>query len=83
MSEGISVFTQSNCIYCENQLNWMNENNINYEEKNIDEPKNFEEFISLNRNGTPLTVIKEGKENVQFIVGFNLKKLQFLLKKSM
>lgn len=71
----IIVFSNSNCRFCLQQKEWMSENKITFQEKNIINPEHYEEFLKHNVQGVPLTIIKSG-DRVQKIRGFNEKELK-------
>lgn len=52
------------CIHCENAKRWLNENNIEYEFKNVDESVNKNYLMNLDVQSIPFFQVKrEGKED--------------------
>lgn len=53
------------CVHCRNAKRWMDDNDINYEFKVVEEPTNKDFLMELNVKGIPfIQVKKEGKEAV-------------------
>lgn len=72
----IIVYSQSHCGYCVKQKEFLIENRIEFEERDINQNKEyFDEFKSLGGFGTPFTVKKENGEIVSKISGFIKDKL--------
>ncbi|MDZ3957037.1 glutaredoxin family protein [Bacillus thuringiensis] len=75
----IVVYSHSNCIYCNHQKQWMEENNIEFQEKDIkNDQESYMEFLKIKAPGTPFTIIKTKKTEHQ-IIGFNKEQLTKLL----
>ena len=74
----IKVFTTPTCVYCHALMDWLDDQNIKYEE--IDATTS-EEAIELGINSVPLTIItdSEGKE-IARILGFDRPALKKALK---
>ena len=74
----IKVFTTPTCVYCHALMDWLEEQNIKYEE--IDAATS-DEAIELGINSVPVTIITddEGKE-ITKIVGFDRPALKKALK---
>lgn len=74
----IKVFTTPTCVYCHALMDWLEEQNIKYEE--IDATTS-DEAIELGINSVPVTIITddEGKE-ITKIVGFDRPALKKALK---
>ncbi|TKI67813.1 glutaredoxin family protein [Lysinibacillus mangiferihumi] len=82
MEKKIVVYTMFNCIFCINLKNWMESNQLRYEERNIIKDSEYEkEFHDLNGAGLPLIVIQNNGEET-IVTGFNQRKLEKLLIKS-
>jgi glutaredoxin-like protein NrdH len=61
------VYSSTNCTYCKQLKTYLTEQNIPYEERNIDEnPAYGEELYSMGMMSVPVTVIGEHK-----ILGLN------------
>ncbi|MDR2996457.1 MAG: glutaredoxin family protein [Bacillus cereus] len=75
----ILVYSHSNCIYCNHQKQWMKENNIEFQEKDIlTDQESYMEFLKIKAPGTPFTIIKT-EETEHQIIGFNKDELTTLL----
>ena len=74
----IKVFTTPTCVYCHALMDWLDDQNIKYEE--IDATTS-EEAMELGINSVPLTIItdSEGKE-IARILGFDRPALKKALK---
>lgn len=73
--EKVVVYTSETCPYCVAAKNFLNENNVEFEEKNVttsEEARN--ELISKGYRGVPVIVV--GEEEV---VGFDKNRLSGLL----
>ncbi|UOR14192.1 glutaredoxin family protein [Halobacillus amylolyticus] len=72
----IIVYTSATCGFCQKQKDWMEMNNISYEEKDIFKNELYrEELMNHGGRGTPFTVIKTSK-GVSKVMGFNQKQLE-------
>jgi len=61
------VYSSTNCNFCKQLKTYLDEQNISYEERNIDESDEFaQELHNLGIMSVPLTVIGEKQ-----ILGFN------------
>ncbi len=74
----IKVFTTPTCVYCHALMDWLDDQNIKYEE--IDAVSN-EEALELGISAVPVTLISdsEGKE-IARITGFDRPALKKALK---
>lgn len=71
MSQAI-VYTSTNCVYCKQLKNYLKEQSISFEERNVDENETyFEELQALGMMSLPVTVIGEYK-----ILGMNTTRIQ-------
>ncbi|GAA0464243.1 glutaredoxin domain-containing protein [Alkalibacillus silvisoli] len=70
MARSIIVYTQSACGHCQRQIDWMVENQIPFEQREISNEIFRTEFLNMNGEGTPLTVIKNNNAS-EVITGFN------------
>lgn len=77
----VTVYTTSTCPFCDMLASYLEEKNINYEKKNVDNDKALKEEMMEKSNGflgVPFTVIeKAGQE--EFIIGFDKNKLNTIL----
>lgn len=74
MSEGNKaiVYTSTYCPYCTQVKNYLTEQNVEYEERNVDKDEKYaEELWNTGVRSVPVTVIGESK-----IVGFNRTQLE-------
>lgn len=68
----VIVYSKNNCPYCVQLKKYLNEQNVAFEERNIEENDAFgEELQSLGIMSLPLTVIGEHK-----ILGMNVTRLK-------
>jgi glutaredoxin len=44
----IKIYTKSNCSFCVQAKNWLNRNNLGYEEVSLDDPVLLEQFKNEN-----------------------------------
>ncbi|MDQ0297730.1 glutaredoxin [Salibacterium salarium] len=81
MSENkeVTVYIQETCVHCHRQLEWMNQNNIDFEKKDVSREKNKEEFINLGGRGTPYTIVTDQNGNQEKIQGFQREHLENLI----
>nr|ABS44969.1 P85 [Priestia megaterium] len=82
MESEIIVFTQEGCIYCKKQKEWLSQNNIEYQEKNVDKDDEYRlELLERKIMGVPYTIIRFLEDNEKEVVvgGFDVKKLERLL----
>jgi glutaredoxin len=76
----VIVFSNDSCIYCQKQKYFLKRQGIVFTEKDITKnKKNMEEFVALEGEAVPFTVIKEEGEVVTKILGFNPQKLMEVL----
>lgn len=72
----ITVYTQPNCIYCENLVSFLEEKKVNYKEINIHKSiEVYEEFSQLGGRATPYIIKKINNKIVSKIIGFNKKEI--------
>lgn len=65
------VYTSTYCQYCSQVKNYLGENSVEYEERNVDKDEKYaEELWNTGLRSVPVTIIGEEK-----IVGFNKTKL--------
>ncbi|MGN7232851.1 glutaredoxin family protein [Priestia megaterium] len=82
MESEIIVFTQEGCIYCKKQKEWLSQNNIKYQEKNVDKDDEYRlELLERKIMGVPYTIIRFLEDNEKEVVvsGFDVQKLERLL----
>ena len=69
----VTVYTSNTCPHCKAAKNYLRENNIEFEEKNVDEDRSAIDYlVEKGHRGVPVINI-EGED----IVGFN--KHQFVI----
>lgn len=73
----IKVFTTPTCVYCHALLDWLDDQNINYEE--ID-ASTSDEAIARGISSVPVTVITGPDDKELTIVGFDRPALKKALK---
>ncbi|KAB2372791.1 MULTISPECIES: glutaredoxin domain-containing protein [Bacillus] len=79
MIKEIFVYTNPNCFFCNVQKKWMQENNMDFTEKNVLEEEYKEEFIKKNIQGTPYTEVIYTNNFTETILGFDKSKLEKFL----
>lgn len=78
----VTVFSTTNCGICHAVMQWLDKQNITYENKVVDESEEaMSEFMSINDGmiGTPLTVIDKGGA-VTKVSGFDQPQLKAALR---
>jgi glutaredoxin-like protein NrdH len=66
------VYTSTNCVYCKQLKAYLTEQNVSYEERNVDESEAyFEELQAIGMMSLPVTVIGEFN-----ILGMNTTRIQ-------
>jgi glutaredoxin-like protein NrdH len=66
------VYTSTNCVYCKQLKSYLTEQNVSFEERNVDENEAyFEELQAIGLMSLPVTVI--GEYN---ILGMNTTRIQ-------
>jgi len=66
------VYTSTNCVYCKQLKSYLTEQNVTFEERNVDENEAyFQELEALGMMSLPVTVIGEYK-----ILGMNTTRIQ-------
>jgi glutaredoxin len=79
MENKVIIYTQETCGPCHAEKEWLKDNNILFEERDIRKnPSYLEEAIQLGASATPVTVINTGAEK-EVIMGFDKEKLSALL----
>ncbi|TCT21137.1 glutaredoxin [Melghiribacillus thermohalophilus] len=75
----IIIYTNEQCGFCKQQLDWMRKNGIHYTIKDVkNNEEHRSELIKFGARGTPFTIIKTGSEEHK-VLGFNKAKLEKLL----
>lgn len=77
MKNTITVYTTEHCGYCHMLKNYLNQNNIKYSEKRVDQDQQAaqEMFAKSGQRGVPFTIVnKDGQE--RGVLGFDVKSLQ-------
>lgn len=71
----VIIYTSQACIHCKNAKNYFKENNIEFEEKRIDQDRDaMNDLIQRGHRSVPIIEI-DGEE----VVGFDQSKIQRLL----
>ncbi|MEC0341912.1 glutaredoxin family protein [Bacillus sonorensis] len=71
----VVLYSDEKCFYCQKQKEWFDEQNIEYEEKDVSKEENLKEVQRLGAIGVPFTVIYKEYETVK-ISGLNYKRLK-------
>lgn len=70
----IVVYTGDKCTYCSAAKEYLNEKEINFEEKNIKDPIYKKELMSLGFMSVPVILVDE-----DIVLGFDKERLDMLL----
>jgi glutaredoxin 3 len=71
----ITVYTSTSCTFCKALKQYLNEKDVNFTERNIDQDKEAVQYlIEHGHRGVPVTVIGD-----QEIVGFDKEKINAAL----
>lgn len=72
----VIVYSAEWCPWCHKVMDFLKENKVEYEERNVDNPDYAKEAVDKSgQGGIPVTDI-----DGQIIVGFDMKKIKELLK---
>lgn len=77
----VTVFSTTNCGICHAVMQWLDKQNIKYENKVVDESEEaMNDFMAINDGmiGTPLTILDNGG-TVTKVSGFDQPKLKAVL----
>lgn len=81
MEKKVIIYTQETCPPCFAEKEWLQANNIDFEERDIRKNHSYmKEVMDLGASATPVTVIKT-EEGKQVVMGFKEDELSVLLKK--
>ena len=81
MAGKVVVYSTSTCPWCHRVKEFLKENNIEFEEKDVSDPANAEEAVKRSgQMGVPITFIGEGDDPVM-ITGFNKEEFDKALEK--
>lgn len=73
--KNVTVYTSTTCTFCKALKNFLNENNVPFEEKNIDQDREAMNYlVEHGHRGVPVSVI-DGEE----VVGFDKERITELL----
>lgn len=61
----VTLYRADWCIHCRNVKSWLDENNIAYEFKNVDELENQDYLTDLKAQGIPFFDVKK-KEQIRY-----------------
>lgn len=70
----VKVFTSDTCPHCVTAKNYLKQNNIEFEEKNIGSDENRKELVSMGLRSVPVLIIDD-----EVVVGFDQNKIDSLL----
>lgn len=72
----LTIYTTPTCAYCKAEKEWLDENDIEYEEIDASDPENAKEMVEVSgQMGVPVSVV--GEDSV--VIGFQKDKLADLL----
>lgn len=76
----VIVYSNQNCGYCVKQKEFLEENKIEFEERDISDVQHYQSLLDLGGRGTPFTIIKTSETEKDIIVsGFDKERLTTLL----
>ncbi|HPR10472.1 MAG TPA: glutaredoxin family protein [Candidatus Saccharibacteria bacterium] len=78
MAKSITVYTTATCGFCHMLKKFLDDNKFPYTEKRVDQDYTAaQEMIKKSgQMGVPFTVISDGKDSEQGILGFDVQQLQ-------
>lgn len=74
----VVVYTTSTCPFCEELMNFLKENNIQFEEKSVETDMQAKDEMASKSNGflgVPFTVITKDDSKEETVIGFDKNKL--------
>ncbi len=75
MAKKVVVYTAEWCPWCHKVMDFLKENKVEFEARDVEEGENAQECMKISgQGGIPVTVI-----DGEFVVGFDTKKLRELL----
>nr|WP_243129257.1 glutaredoxin domain-containing protein [Hathewaya massiliensis] len=74
MMEKVKVYTSDTCPHCVTAKEYLKQNKVEFEEKNIKEAQNRKDLMAMGIMSVPLIVIGDEK-----ILGFDKQKIDSLL----
>jgi glutaredoxin len=75
MAKNVTVYTAEWCPWCHKLTDFLKENKVKFEAKDVDDPKNAQECLEKSgQGGIPVTMIDS-----QAVVGFDIVRLKSLL----
>jgi glutaredoxin-like YruB-family protein len=72
--KNVVVYTSNNCPYCVSAKDYLKQNGVTYEEKNVSKPEYRKELMSLGYMSVPVLKIED-----EIVVGFDTNKIDNLL----
>ncbi|MGE7692077.1 glutaredoxin family protein [Lysinibacillus sp. NPDC097214] len=75
----VIVYSSNRCGFCAKQNEYLTENGVVFEEKDINNAVFFQELKELGGTGVPFTIVKKAGGNVSTIAGFDREKLSEIL----
>lgn len=79
MADSIIIYTQESCMKCQSEKQWLDENKVEYTEKDIrNDSDAMEEVMNLGATATPVTVVRN-KDKEEVVMGFDQERLALLL----
>lgn len=75
MAKKVIVYSAAWCTWCHKVMDFLKQNNVEFEEKNVDDPANAKESMDKSGQAGIPVIDVDG----QIVVGFNEKKLRELL----
>jgi len=77
MAKDVTIYTSNTCVYCRAAKDFFGQNNVTYNEINIDEqPDKRQELVEMSgQMAVPVIVITKDDDSKDLSVGFNPGKL--------
>ena len=57
MLKNVEIYSKSNCVFCDKAKNYFTQNNITFEEFNVEIPEVFDDLIKRNPNARTMPQI--------------------------
>ncbi len=57
MLKNVEIYSKSNCVFCDKAKNYFAQNNITYEEFNVEIPEIFDDLMKRNPNARTMPQI--------------------------
>ncbi|MBN1168290.1 glutaredoxin family protein [Candidatus Woesebacteria bacterium] len=78
----VTIYSTTACPYCKMLKNYLDENNITYEEKMVDRDENARNEMTKDSGGfmgVPFMVVKDENGDKENVIGFDKEKINKVL----